>query len=132
MIDLILAGILGFFLGKAFEPETKQKEKKESMPKFYIWFNIEDSEEHYFDKAQLEFYDYDSAKKMYDKLVKNRQITVGEILEHSQHERDLRKTMEENAEKDGTPIDTKESAIVKIISIEWGLENHTFEEKELN
>ena len=133
VIGYIIAGIGGLLLGEAIRDEPKKKTMKETLmdTNYWIYFRSSTQQDNphgaYFDKVYMEFYDYPTTKKWFEKMVREKRIFVKNILDYSSFERETKQRIIEQDPKDW---EHKNNDYVKIASISWGIGDQTFEEIE--
>jgi hypothetical protein len=88
VIAAIGGGVIGFLFGSS-------KKDEKSGGKFYVFVDTKD-----FDKHNLEYGDFETAEKDYEKYVKAKEISYKDIYERNEDEYNLYKELEKKGGKD--------------------------------
>ena len=121
LLKILIGGVLGYGIAKLEKDSNKKIATKEKG--FYVFIRSDK-----FGKNNLFFYDYQSAKKMYDKIVLSEKIKYKDIIDFDILERELyEKWKSEGKEDDGYPTLNSTSFVSQVF---LGKDEDTFEEKE--
>ena len=119
MLPYIIGAGVGFLISEIMKSEKGGSGNSE---KFYVFVQTED-----FDKANMLFSDYETAKAMYDKIVKNKSIHYKDLVEYDEKEAKLYDDLKEQGE-----TETKLSDKSKVYIVGIGKGSEEFESKEFN
>jgi len=120
-LKILGGGIAGFITAKLLSSDTKESKENKNND-YFVYIKTED-----FDKHSLLFKEYDEAKKMFDKIVKNKEIEYKDIIDNSESEKELYDKWLKDELKDIPKLTDKSEVYLVII----GKGNEDFEKKEL-
>lgn len=100
LIQYLIAGGIGFGVAKLLD-NSKETGSTGSKTNEYIIYGSADD----MDKINMKFFNYDDAKKMYDKIVKSKKISYKDIITNDETEREYydKWLAEGNIGKEGYP-----------------------------
>jgi hypothetical protein len=124
MIPYIIGAGIGYLVSELLHSEKSEK-KEESADGFFVFLRAEG-----LGKANLSFYDYESAKNFYKKAVTSKRVKYGDVIKFSEGERELytKWKSEGNIGKAGYPKSLLQQ--YKLEEIVFGKGNTEFESKE--
>ena len=110
LFKYLIAGGIGFGVAKLFGNNSKNTSGSKNT--YGVFVRSDD-----FDKNDLQFYSFEDAQKMYNKITKAKKIKYKDIIEYDQAERKLFDQWESegNIGKEGYPKLTDVSPIQKVI-----------------
>ena len=100
LIQYLIAGGIGFGVAKLLD-NSKETGSTGSKTNEYIIYGSADD----MDKINMKFFNFDDAKKMYDKIVKSKKISYKDIITNDETEREYydKWLAEGNIGKEGYP-----------------------------
>lgn len=124
MLPYIIAVGVGYMINELVH-SNRPKEASKSTNDFWVFVRSDD-----FGKSTLSFYEYEGAKKIYDKFVSNKKVRYKDIVDFDASERKLydQWKSEGNIGKEGYPSGL--SAESKIQEVAFGQGDNQFEIKE--
>ena len=120
---LLIGAGLGFGIAKIIEPTKKKSESKSDKYSNQYWISLRSEK---FDTQTMYLYDFESAKKLFEKIKDSKEVVYKDLIEYSPLERKLYNQWVENKD----PEKPKKSETSKVSEVSWGLGEKEFESKE--
>lgn len=125
MLPYIIAAGVGYLINEIIHSDDNKKKNDKKTDDFFVFIRTDN-----FGKATLNFYSYEEAKNMFDKISKSGKIKYQDLLDNSEFEK---KHYDDGVSKGWTkeehglnsPLD-----ISSVSEISFGKGDNTFEEKE--